>query len=70
VSALVRWARELAPQQRAHDVSDVTHATPDLAHATPNIAHVASRFPRASHVHALDLILKHPDATVATYKRR
>jgi hypothetical protein len=70
VSALASRARELAPEQRAHDVLDVTCATPDLSHAAPNVARVANRFPRTSHVHRPDLLLKYSDATVATYKRR
>jgi hypothetical protein len=51
------------PQQRAR-------AAPDVAHAASNIARAAIRFPCASHMQHSDLHLKHPNSTVATYKRR
>jgi hypothetical protein len=50
---------------------DIARATPDVAHAAPNIVHTAGRFPRTFHYIATpDLLLKYPDATVATYKKR
>jgi hypothetical protein len=60
---IARQACEGAHQQWAR-------AAPDVAHAAPNVILVAG----CSHVHLMcttpNLLLKHLDATVTTYKRR
>jgi hypothetical protein len=43
---------------------------PNIAHTTLDIVRAIDRFPHASPCATLDLLLKHLDATVATYKRK
>jgi hypothetical protein len=42
----------------------------DVTHIVPDVVRAAGRFPPAFHVQHLNLLLKHPDATIVTYKKK